>query len=281
MKKILLATGCSYTNPKYKPSDPAFGEDFKLTMWPEIVADKLDLECINKGLSGKGNGFMLDTIIDSISTYGERIDTVMVLWSGYDRLKLLHMYTNSIFEIFLDGIMKDIEASGKSGDPFKWMDEMNIGRVSRNYWKSGFPKKYLIDYMIEDSLRSMATVHQICAANNIKLVTAQGVDPFSFHFFDRYDPETKSWLRDHVFKQLLKNPNFGMLSRHKENMIGFPGWKTFNGYSIDDLRYNDVKNNYFQKGKDYNLSSIDLHPSQEAQEIIAQIYYDQWRKIYA
>mgnify|MGYP007000298305 len=56
MKKILLASGCSFTDKNWI-SDFHPEIDTSFPKWPELLAKKLDMECINLGKSGSGNEF--------------------------------------------------------------------------------------------------------------------------------------------------------------------------------------------------------------------------------
>ena len=92
-KKILLASGCSYTDANYRSSDPDIDPNWP--MWPELMANELDLRCVNVGRSGQGADYILNSIIDQIAIYGNRIDTVAILWTTGDRLPFFNftLYT--------------------------------------------------------------------------------------------------------------------------------------------------------------------------------------------
>ena len=63
MKKILLVSGCSFT-------DRDFHSDIHPDMicdwprWPELVAEALDMECVNLSISGSGNERIYSTLSD-------------------------------------------------------------------------------------------------------------------------------------------------------------------------------------------------------------------------
>ena len=56
MKKILLVSGCSFTNANYKSVQHPERE-FLWNKWPKILAEKLNMDCINLAQSGTGNEF--------------------------------------------------------------------------------------------------------------------------------------------------------------------------------------------------------------------------------
>ena len=57
MRKILLVSGCSYTNKDFV-SDYHSDMDTSWPKWPEILAKKLDMEVINLAYSGAGNEYI-------------------------------------------------------------------------------------------------------------------------------------------------------------------------------------------------------------------------------
>ena len=65
MKKILLTSGCSFTDRNFE-SDFHPDMDTRWPMWPELVAKKLNMDCINLGQSGAGNEYIYFTLLDEI-----------------------------------------------------------------------------------------------------------------------------------------------------------------------------------------------------------------------
>ena len=57
MKKILLVSGCSFTDKNfYSGVHPEM--DTSYPKWPELLAKKLDMDCINLGQNGAGNEYI-------------------------------------------------------------------------------------------------------------------------------------------------------------------------------------------------------------------------------
>ena len=66
MKKILLVSGCSYTDPNfYSIMHPDM--DCNWPMWPELLAEKLNMDCVNLAMSGAGNEYIYSTLLDYIT----------------------------------------------------------------------------------------------------------------------------------------------------------------------------------------------------------------------
>ena len=59
-RKKLLAVGCSYT-------DSWWTRTHKFPVWPELLAEKLDMDCHNFGKSGCGNQYIFSKVYDLIN----------------------------------------------------------------------------------------------------------------------------------------------------------------------------------------------------------------------
>jgi len=82
MKKILIASGCSYTDNQFRSA--AHPEmDTSWPKWPEIVAKELDMTCINLGRSGAGNEYIYSSLHDIILRVKDKsqIGLVIAGWS--------------------------------------------------------------------------------------------------------------------------------------------------------------------------------------------------------
>ena len=83
--KILLVSGCSYTDPNYYS---IMHPDMKCNwpMWPELLAEKLNMQCVNLAMSGAGNEYIYSTLLDYITTNDtSNIGLVIAAWSQNQR----------------------------------------------------------------------------------------------------------------------------------------------------------------------------------------------------
>jgi len=99
MKK-LLASGCSWTDVNYN-SPLEFlldNERGGWPMWPELLGKELGLEAINTGLSGKGNVYIAQSIIDNIIKYGNEVEVVAVLWTEVSRYDVYKETAIALYE---------------------------------------------------------------------------------------------------------------------------------------------------------------------------------------
>ena len=85
MKKILLVSGCSFTAPKfYSHIHPDL--DCSWPKWPELLAKKLDMKCINLSKSGAGQEYIYSSLVDTLQTLNiNDIGLVLPAWSTAPR----------------------------------------------------------------------------------------------------------------------------------------------------------------------------------------------------
>ena len=79
--KILLVSGCSWTNKNFKS---LFHPELDTTWpkWPELLAKKLDMQCINLGKCGSGQEYIYSSILDAIQSYDPKeIGLIISAWS--------------------------------------------------------------------------------------------------------------------------------------------------------------------------------------------------------
>ena len=268
-KKILLASGCSYTDPNYKSCDPDVDPNWK--MWPELMANELNLQCVNKAMSGKGADHILDSILEQLAAYGDRVDTVAILWSTSDRLPFFNFTLNPIIEI-------NTPHHPSGVDPFPWLDDIGVGRVSQKYFNSAhFQRNDVYRAMILNPIRKIFAIMEICEKRNIKFVMFSGLvyfDHFAINHMveNKVLPENCAISSSEVVKTLLHNPIFAEIDKRKKHFIGWPILKEMGGYTYDDLRYG--KEEYF-------ISKLDKHPSKAGQETIARCFVERYNDIYS
>lgn len=86
MKKVLLVSGCSFTDSNYISSYYP-DMDCSWPKWPEVLAEKLDMECINLARNGGGNEYIYSSLFDEITNgFTDRIGLVIAGWSQCQRV---------------------------------------------------------------------------------------------------------------------------------------------------------------------------------------------------
>ena len=275
-KKILLAGGCSYTDKNYQSHDTSIKVDWPF--WPELLANHLNLKCVNYGKSGQCADYIFDSIIEGIEIYKNRVDTVAILWTGADRTPFFNFSLNPIVEVqlpFDDQFNKD-------NDPFFWMDDVGIGRVSKKYFNNeNFNRDKVYRGLILSPLKKMSTIIKLCEHHNIKLIMGQGLGYFDHWSIKRAIkrkkiPEICDIDQIDILRIMASSVFFAHLNSNKKHIIGWPFFEDLNGYVFDHLRFHsDVPKNT------YIISEIDAHPNALAQELFAEEFINRYDLLYS
>lgn len=272
-QKILLTSGCSYTNEKYISNDPNADVDFP--KWPEIMAKELGLKCINKGRSGKGNDYIFDSLIEQIETYKDRIDTVAVLWTSADRTPFFDLVLNPSVEI-----SRPWEVPGKEYEnPLAMFEEVfgDGGPCLKFFQSDYFYKENTFLHLIKSPLMKMSSLIKICDYHNIKLVMGLGLEYFSISPINQaveqgHLPLSAQVDALEIFRMFSKNSFFAHLEKNQKQVIGWPFFRQMGGFIFDDHRFKDMEK--------YSISEIDLHPNKEGHEIFAKIFIERYKELY-
>ena len=146
MKKILLVSGDSFTDRNFRSA--AHPEmDVSWPMWPELLAEKLDMDFINLGHSGAGNPYIYTSLLDQIIKMDPNdIGLVMPAWSQAQR--------------------KDI----KVRDVWKHLDVVRKHTYAIDLMVYGD-----MQYRIEESILYYYNLQEICKSKKIPLYQFQNL----------------------------------------------------------------------------------------------------------
>lgn len=290
-KKILLASGCSYTDEKFKSMREDVPEEYRdsYKMWPAHIAEQLDLECVNVGKNGASNQNIYNSIIDSIMKYGDRIDTVCVLWSGWDRF----VFANDLVLVISHYMSQKIIKKEKDSPGYNWVADIGLDDVIEKwigtYW---FQPELQLTNQIKSTLTFMISLALICEQRNIKYIYAQGVNALNLNVYNAISDELAAagnltvqnkLKRFSIESSFLKNPIFSQLERRKNKIVGWPFEPKIGGYYLDDHRIKSIGSFWKDSHKNnlYRISEKDWHPNKEGQKIISQIFLEKYEEVYA
>lgn len=291
-RKLLITGGCSYTDPNYLTNDKSLPQERGAwKMWPEHLGNALDLEVINTGASGSSNETIFHNVLEKIYLYGDRVDTVAVMWTGMDRRRIMCGYDiNPLSEV---NIVADYNPAYPDGadTPFEWLSRLGMHNLSYNFFTSQDfwrVRTSFIKYSIEDSLRNYNALADVCAANGIKFVFINGLLPFDYHYLSHFQktgilkcPEGES-VKTHenqVLIDYVQNIWFSKFDKkHKSHFIGWPIYVPLGGTYFDWMREKNKR--LFPKSDKYRVSEVDAHPNAEAQEIISKVILERHREVY-
>ena len=268
MKKILLVAGCSYSNEKFNSvHHPDL--DVSWPKWPQLLAEKLDMQLINLSESGAGQEYIYSNIIDKLQTIDHsKIGLVMAAWSTAPRRDY---QTESLY-------LKNKKWTYDKNDmiqKIKWTNDMYDSKGCMHYW-------------IDRSLRYYYSLQMVCENLKIPLKQFQMVDLFKGYLWqelisrrtndiadDKQVPilnkaadltkEEQDWKEKKEKGYLAQIHDSPYYEKINDNFIGWPTDPRLNGYSISDK----VLDNNTDR-----ISKIDLHPNKQGQEKLARFIYE-------
>jgi len=279
-EKLLIAGGCSYTDKNFK----TYASDFNMPgktwpMWPEYLAKRLGLRSVNVGKSGNDNFTIFNSVLKAITLNEGKVDTVVVLWSGWDRSILFNVFPVVTLHSFYTNLKNEEKWSNPT-----WMKESKFDENIYNYLNSDWwdPPSFIRD-SVNNTLSLMYTLATICESKNIKYVFYQGVEPMATGYINiiedmiKRPSGVKYYITEtEILNQLKRCPFSGKLEERKNKLIGWPFILETGGHFLDIVRHSKK---HFPTGP-MNVSGLDKHPNSEAQSIIANLFYDRWKILY-
>ena len=196
MKKILLVSGCSFTTNKYESAHhPDLVADWP--KWPELLAKKLNMNCINVGQSGAGQEYIYNSLVRNINA--KNIGLVIAGWSRASRRDYYY--------------------------------------VNRNYWHNDlWDDKGDNHYFIGRSLMFQYSFQQLCKSLGLKYKQVQVINSYETACWANTKeiwPKARGKVlsrSDHYF-HMQKNSLYNLIDK---NFIGFPG-KELGGFCMQDF----------------------------------------------
>ena len=258
-KKKLIVSGCSYTDDYAKTQNL---DTFPL--WSELLAEKLDMDCINVGKCAAGNKEIYSNIIDEVVSQ-KNVGLVIPMWSEFQRVSFYIDGKKSWKSFhpdrdFLTAEWQDQFYETARDNPLK--KEMPY-RVSRELKAFGMEGRKGGTY---DSIRMMYSFQTICESLDIPYLQVQGCIPIMSKTGNRGQKELCHYILDSCYFDKI----------NKKTFLGWPIMPQISGTNIDNhLDLIDPDRTTLR------ISSEDVHPNEEAHEIISEILYDQYDKVYS
>ena len=266
MQKILLTSGCSWTDPNYMSIEhPTL--DCSWPKWPEILAEKLDMKCINLGKSGAGNEYIYSSILDQLQLVDHKqIGYVIAAWSSAPRRDFSNLdYRSSV----------------------QWNNDQEDVRGDLNYWLQKSIRYYysfqtMMEYLklpyvhmqmvsmyrgyIYSKLKEAEKIRNIISGRHewewsetIKSeIDKDGVSPHTLKS-TRKGYESMSEVKTLALKTILNSQY-----KFNDKFLSWPTDEDIGGASVDLDIVNDRD----------KISMEDLHPNKVGQELIAKYIYE-------
>jgi len=240
MVKKLLAVGCSYTSAacRWRREDV-----YLFPVWPKLLAEKFNMECINLGQCGSGNEYIYSRTLDALVTE-KNLGLVVVMWSEFQRL-----------DFCKNGKWKALhfKVGNKEKNLKLWANKLMNTLTEKGYDD--------ILYQTERSIRLFYSLQQIMKLpeyNNIPFYQLMGTYPC-----DR----TQKYI---AAKTIIDSPYLD-----KINEMLFLGWPIFDelgGWNVDTW-LDKVDLGKRNQVSDVRISQTDSHPNKKGHEKIAEMLY--------
>jgi len=237
MKKILLVSGCSNTDKNwYSELHPDLNCSWP--KWPELLAKKLDMDCVNLAKSGAGNEFIYTSLLEYITRNDtSNIGLVIPAWSQNQRKDYQTgwqgRWTNDRIE--------------SRGDVFWWT------RKSLDYYVSFqiLCERYNLNYLQVQ----MLSLYQDWLAG----LKPRDTEPrFKTSFIHKYPGDAE---KDN--KKIIKMIDSYEVVINTKRFLGWPLSHEFAGYSLQKKL---IQNKY-------EISDLDSHPNKIGHQKIAEFIY--------
>jgi len=320
-RKKLIAIGCSFTRDILSfshvsrgvfenSSRGVFKPGYDFPVWPTLLADKLDMDCLNLGRGGMGNDYISAKLVDTVlSEKKEDIGLVVLMWSGWQRIdyqdidgvweKMVrrgdawnnnlkynnaHNATTKSLRYFLMSqmLLKDIPYLMIQGVDVQYKLAAEQGDASAQYnlgvmYKDGegVPQDYktAVKWYRIAAEQGNASAQTLLGAMYGK---GQGV-------IQDYKTAVK-WYRlaadqGNVTAE-LKWPQIFLNSKifdeiDEKKFIGWPIMREIGGYNVIDML-----DKLDPERTQLRISKEDHHPNAEGHKIIAQEIYNAYEKVY-
>jgi hypothetical protein len=236
MRKVLIASGDSWTDPDYiAHSHPDM--DCSWLKWPEILAEKLDMDCINLGSSGAGNKYIFNSLVDQIQLMEpDDIGYVMAGWSQAPRV---------------DVKVRDM---WRSVDPYP-MDPAYSTQI--------IDRRGDVTHWVQESILRFYSLQEICKSKNIPLLQVQMIPLYGGYNWNliKQSRDNADSTTDATLLQTINDSIY--IDKIEDNFVGWPTESDLGGINIQM----DVIDEHI-------ISELDIHPNEKGQIQIAEYLYD-------
>ena len=252
MKKILIVSGDSFSDKHFTTMiHPEL--DTSWPKWPEMLAEKLDMDCINLASSGAGNDYIYESLVDTIQSVDkDRIGLVIAAWSQSQRRS--------------------------------WQESKRL------VWKnSRVDTKGDVFYWVKRTMRYWYSFQVLCERYNLPYKQFQMISLFEGWlnglFKDVYELRKNCFGESYLIEKHIypgnKDIDMIILSKmvldyekniNDKNFIGWPYIKELGGYHVEQLLLRKM-NGLAIEGM--TISKDDVHPTAKGQEKIMEFIYGQ------
>lgn len=275
--KYILASGCSFTCTQLiSPVVPR--EESMFTRWPELLGQKLNLPVKNLAESGRNNAWIYKGLVRELLNNHSKIELVVVGWSEPSRYDLWSYDFNTMDTYF------NLTEEHKK----KWAAHPNkeLRDAAENFhhhiyqayvWTQpyGVSVDNIICKQIIETFKYMLDLQRLCELLKIPLIMSSmlgRLNPYQVYrmFKDSKNcPDHLSLFDPKVILHFIINQDI-VLDINKKYCIGYPFIKTLGGF--------DFHCDVITRDSDLQIHDLDPHPNKQGHELIADTYYEHYKK---
>ena len=282
-RKILLAGGDSLTEHTLVSwGDPSISTDFP--RWPEVLAKKLDMECVNLGRSGCSNQLISTSIFEYLMKNPKKeIGLVCCLWTDYTRTSLYNMpnWPANIISRLFSKVLREVNDSEPLAPP-----QGNMGIYDNKlttwdncsdrfldllyyYAKSTDTKsEIIVENIVKNTIKIFHDLECMLSLRNVPYIFGQGAFPFA---------DRKTLKKDRGLEKIYAPPDEQLLFYllkyekyfNKEKFVEWPG-----------LLITTPKPHWSDEPAKYFISDEDMHPNETGHQIMANYCYKKIEELY-
>ena len=291
MKKILIASGCSFTEKNFIST---FHPEMDCTWdkWPELLAQKLNMDCINLGSRGAGNEYIYNSIVQRLLKIKKnRVGLVMAGWSSAKRF---------VFRVTKNSMGKHVH--GCVTGPYLNIDDFpnrdySMSKLYPSVIKS-YPSVDKLDhyeYITNRSIGLFFDLQMLCENFEIPLKQFQMIDLFvDMELGANIASGNEGDNDNEKAKMMLRSPYLEHIN--EESFIGWPISFRLGGYNlwghILNQEFENVKSKhprrpsrlklsddlialfYSEVKQNLQISSDDGHPNAITQQQMTDFLYE-------
>jgi hypothetical protein len=264
-RKKLITIGCSFTRDILSfshvsrgvfenSSRGVFKPGYDFPVWPTLLAEKLDMDCLNLGRGGMGNDYISAKLVDTVlSEKKEDIGLVVLMWSGWQRMDFNYNPNRNI--------LHDVKSGWVSLFPHKDNSSTEVYPMNRE------GRIVLLKYNNTVSVTMKSLRHFLIAQKlleDIPYLMIQGVHPIGGVDERRGLLWMQTFLNSKIFDEI-----------DEKKFIGWPIMREIGGYNVIDML-----DKLDPERTQLRISKEDHHPNAEGNKIIAQEIYNAYEKVY-
>jgi len=258
-RKLLIVGGDSWSDP----NDPCYKKHNIRKIWPDVVADFLDVDIINISKGGAGNSFIHGQIIDAIEDNCDRDIIVMANWSQAIRIVPYEMLLAQLtFNVHMPVLEPPFgPAKDNCQKTLRHLFQLHVDHPDHYFME----KEEFWLKVANVSLRDIYLLNEYCKLRDIPILHHRAL-PTLVGIEWILKPEIDFKLREDVLEVCKQNQYYQKILEF-DNVIG--------------------NSNFFEKGSScfelyhkYFLTLEEKHPNESGHQLIAHSFINKYIELY-